>query len=154
MQALVQLRGEVNTNGDVRDTLSMLNIGRVNHCTLVPETDTYSGMIAKVNDHVAYGEPSADVLTTLLRRRAEPIEGDADIDDEWVAEHTDYDDIDALAETLLTEETTLREQGLAPVLRLHPPRGGHKGIKHSTMEGGDLGRHDTEAIDALLRSMR
>ncbi|MEF8861486.1 MAG: uL30 family ribosomal protein, partial [Haloarculaceae archaeon] len=36
MQALVQLRGEVNQSGAVRDTLGMLNLHRVNHCTFVP----------------------------------------------------------------------------------------------------------------------
>ncbi len=30
MKAVVQVRGEVNMNGDIRDTLTMLNLGRVN----------------------------------------------------------------------------------------------------------------------------
>ena len=154
MQALVQLRGEVNMSDKAKDTLRMLNVHRVNHCALVPETDTYRGMVTKVNDYVAFGEPSPGVLATLLSRRGEPAEGEGSVDDEWVAENTDYEDIAALAEALLAEETTLREQGLAPMLRLHSPRGGHKGIKHPTKEGGELGRHDTEAIDDLLRSMR
>ncbi|PSP75936.1 50S ribosomal protein L30 [Halobacteriales archaeon QS_3_64_16] len=154
MQALVQLRGEVNMSQGASDTLSMLNVHQVNHCALVPETDTYDGMVAKVNDFVAYGEPSSDVLATLLARRGEPLEGEGEIDNEWVSEHTDYADVSALAEALLAEETTLREQGIAPVLRLHPPRGGHDGLKHPTKQGGELGRHDTEAIDGLLRSMR
>ncbi len=72
MKAIVQIRGEVNRQEDVQDTLSMLNIHNVNHCALVPETDAYEGMIAKVNDYVAVGEPDADVLETLLAKRAEP----------------------------------------------------------------------------------
>ena len=154
MQAVVQLRGEVNTSGAVRDTLGMLNLHRVNHCALVPDGDTYRGMITKVNDVVAYGEPSADVIATLLRRRGEPAEGDADVDDDWVSENTDYDDVDDLARALLAEETTLRAEGLAPVLRLHPPRGGHDGIKKPVVEGGELGKHSTEEIDELLEAMR
>lgn len=154
MQALVQVRGEVNMNQEVRDTLSMLNVHSTNHCALVPETDTYRGMITKVNDYVAYGEPSAGVLSTVLRTRAEPAEGAGEIDDEWVAENTDYDDVAALAEALLAEETTLREVGLSPALRLHPPRGGHDGVKHPTAEGGELGKHSTEKIDSLLTAMR
>src|SRR5699024_11460907 len=75
MQALVQLRGEVNMEGGVRDTLSMLNVHSTNHCALVPETDTYEGMITKVNDYVAFGEPSPGVLATLLQTRGEPAEG-------------------------------------------------------------------------------
>ena len=154
MKAVVALRGEVNRSGAVDDTLEMLNLHRVNHCTLVPETPAYEGMLTKVHDFVAYGEPSEDVLATLLTRRGEPLEGEAAIDDEWVNEHTDYEDVEALASALLAEETTLREQGLSPTLRLHPPRGGHDGIKHPTGEGGQLGKHTTEEINRLLESMR
>ena len=154
MQALVQLRGEVDMSSGVRDTMKMLNLHGVNHCTLVPEEDTYRGMITKVNDWVAHGEPSTDVVETLLRKRVEPVEGDADVDEAWLAEHTDYEDFEALAEALVEEETTLREQGLSPTLRLHPPRGGHDGIKHPTKEGGQLGKHETEDISKLLEAMR
>lgn len=154
MKAIVQLRGEVNQNQQVRDTLGMLNLHRVNHATLVPDTDTYRGMVTKVNDWVAHGEPSQDVVELLIAKRGEPAEGEADIDDDWVAEHTEYDDIPALAEALLAEETTLKEQGLSPTIRLHPPRGGHDGVKHPTKEGGQLGPHSTEDIDALLEAMR
>ncbi|SEN05624.1 LSU ribosomal protein L30P [Halorientalis persicus] len=154
MQALVQLRGDVNMAEDVSDTLEMLNVHDVNHCTLIPETDAYRGMIHKVNDYVAYGEPSQQTVETLLQTRGEPLEGDADIDDEWVDEHTDYDSVEGLAFALVAEETTLREQGLAPVLRLHPPRGGHDGLKGPAVTGGQLGKHSTEEIDDLLTAMR
>ncbi|MFC7167706.1 50S ribosomal protein L30 [Halospeciosus flavus] len=154
MKAIVNLRGEVNRSNKVDDTLDMLNLHHVNHATVVPETDTYEGMIAKVNDFVAHGEPSQDVLAEVIRSRAEPEEGSADVDDEWVAENTDYEDVDALAEALLDEETTLREQGLSPVLRLHPPRGGHDGIKNPQADGGQLGKQTTEEIDELLHAMR
>ncbi|WP_135828269.1 50S ribosomal protein L30 [Halorussus halobius] len=154
MKAVVQIRGEVDMDGVTQDTLEMLNLHRVNHATLVPDTDTYRGMITKVNDYTAYGEPSRDVLETLIERRGEPLEGSATIDDEWVADQTDYDDVSDLAAALLNEETTLRDEGLSPVLRLHPPRGGHDGIKHPTKEGGQLGKHDTEGIDSLLEAMR
>ncbi|APX96322.1 MULTISPECIES: 50S ribosomal protein L30 [Natronorubrum] len=155
MKAIVQVRGEVNRQEDVEDTLQMLNIHSVNHCALVPETDTYVGMVNKVNDYVAHGEPESDVLETVLESRAEPLEGkQSDVDEEWLSENTDYDDFGDLAEALLAEETTLREEGLSPTLRLHPPRGGHDGIKKPTPEGGQLGKHTTEQINDLLESMR
>lgn len=154
MQAIVQLRGPVNMQGSVEDTLEMLNLHRVNQCALVPGTATYQGMIHKVNDYVAYGEPSIDTLSLLLARRAEPESGDEAVSDEWVRENTDYDDIRDLARALHNEDTTLAAEGLSPVLRLHPPRGGHNGIKHPAKEGGELGKHSREEIDALLRKMR
>ncbi|MFC6955459.1 MULTISPECIES: 50S ribosomal protein L30 [Halorubellus] len=154
MKAVVQLRGEVDMAGDIKDTLEMLNVHEVNHCALVPETDSYTGMLTKVNDYVAMGEPSEDVLATVLSKRAEPLEGDADVDGEYLAEHTDFEDFEGLAAALIAEETTLREQGLAPCLRLHPPRKGHDGIKHPTQESGQIGKHSTGDIDGLLKAMR
>ena len=50
MIAVVQVRGEVNQEGGIEDTLGMLNLGRVNHATLVPDTDAYRGMVTKLND--------------------------------------------------------------------------------------------------------
>jgi large subunit ribosomal protein L30 len=111
-------------------------------------------MLTKVNDYVAFGEPSVETVATLLRTRGEPEAGDAEIDDEWVAANTDYADVEALAAAVVDVETTLREAGLSPALRLHPPRGGHHGVKHSATEGGELGRHSTETMDALLEAMR
>ena len=154
MQAVVQLRGEVNISEEVDDTLAMLNLGRVNHCTLLPETDVYRGMITKVNDYVAHGEPSTDTVATLLRHRGEPESGERDVDDEWVGANTDYDSVEALAEALITEETTLSEASLTPVLRLHPPRGGHDGVKQPVAAGGQIGNHTTEEMDTLLTAMR
>ncbi|AHG00006.1 50S ribosomal protein L30 [Halostagnicola larsenii XH-48] len=155
MKAVVQIRGEVNRNTDVDDTLSMLNIHSVNHATLIPDTDAYRGMITKVNDFVAHGEPDQDVLETLLEKRAEPLEGrQSDVDEEWLEANTEYSEFSELAEALLAEETTLRDEGLSPTLRLHPPRGGHDGVKHAAVEGGQLGKHTTPEINDLLESMR
>jgi large subunit ribosomal protein L30 len=152
MLALVRLRGEVDTQDAVRDTLEMLNLHEVNHCTLIPETEAYRGMVTKVHDRVAFGEPSVETVASLIRGRGEALEGDADVDDAWVAEHTDHADVAALAAALVAEETTLREAGLSPTLRLHPPRGGHRGIKRPVVAGGELGGHDD--IDGLLEVMR
>ncbi len=154
MEAVVQIRGDVNMTGAVEDTLDMLNLHGVNQCTLLPETDTYRGMLTKVNDYVAFGEPSQEVLETVIETRGEPVTGDAAITDEWVAEQTAYDSVADLASALLAEETTLKDAGLSPTLRLHPPRGGHDGIKNPRGTGGQLGTHSTEEIDELLVAMR
>lgn len=154
MEAVVQIRGDVNMTEAVEDTLEMLNLHGVNQCTLVPETDTYRGMLTKVNDYVAFGEPSDEVLETIIGKRGEPLAGDATIDDEWIAEQTTYESVGDLASALLAEETTLRDEGLSPTLRLHPPRGGHDGIKNPRGTGGQLGTHSTEEIDELLVAMR
>jgi len=153
MKAVVQVRGEVNINQDTLDTLEMLNLGRVNHATLVPEEPSYEGMITKVNDYVAHGTPSQETVELLLEQRGEPEEGET-VDDEWVAEHTEYDDLEGLAFALISEETTLQDAGISPTLRLHPPRGGHDGVKQPVATGGQIGVHETDEIDSLLEAMR
>ena len=154
MKAVVQVRGEININGDILDTLEMLNLGRVNHATLVPEEPTYDGMVTKVNDYVAHGTPSQETVELLLETRGDPAEGSATIDDEWVWDNTDYESVESLAEALLAEETKLQDEGLSPTLRLHPPRGGHEGVKQPAQTGGQIGVHGTADIDALLEAMR
>jgi len=153
MKAVVQLRGEVNINQDILDTLEMLNLGRVNHATLVPEEPSYDGMVAKVNDYVAHGTPSQETVELLLEQRGEPEDGES-FDDEWVTENTDYDDVEELAWALTSDETTLQDEGISPTLRLHPPRKGHDGVKQPVATGGQIGVHETEDIDTLLEAMR
>lgn len=154
MHAVVQLRGTVNVPGDVRETLELLHLGRVNHCTFVPDTPSYRGMLTKVVDLAAIGEPSADTVATVLRNRAEPVGGEPGIDDAWVAEATPHDDVASLATALCDDEATLEDVGLEPVVRLHPPRGGHRGLKQHRADGGQLGQHATDEIDELLQQMR
>ncbi len=148
---VLQVRGEVNQSGEVRDTLDMLNLGSVNHFTIVPDEDSYRGMVFKVNDYVAYGEPDSDTVALLLRERGETPEGEP-VDDDYVAEKSEYGDVDALAEALVDGETTLRDAGLSPTIRLHPPRKGHDGVKKAASEGGVLGYHGDD-LDELLRRM-
>ncbi len=148
---IVRVRGEADSPSGVRDTLDMLNLSQVNAFTVVPDDDTYRGMVQKVNDYVAYGEPDAATVALLLEERGETLEG-GDVDDDFAADQG-FDSVNALAEAVVEGETTLRDAGVDPTLRLHPPRKGHDGIKHSYKQGGVLGNHGDE-IDDLLRRMR
>ncbi len=148
---VVRIKGDTEASAEVGDTLDMLNLPRMNAFTVVPEEDTYTGMVQKVNDYVAYGEPDAETVALLLRERGETLEGD-DVDDDFAAEQG-FDGVDDLAEAVVEEETTLRDAGVNPTLRLHPPRKGHDGIKQSYKQGGVLGNHG-DGINDLLRRMR
>jgi len=148
---IVRIRGDADTPGDVGDTFDMLNLSQTNAFTVVPDEDTYRGMVQKVNDYVAYGEPDVATVALLLEERGETLE-DGDVDEEFAAEQG-YDSVKDLAEAVVSGETTLRDAGVDPTLRLHPPRKGHDGIKHSYKQGGVLGNHG-DSIDELLRRMR
>jgi large subunit ribosomal protein L30 len=148
---IVRVRGDADTPSDVDDTLDMLNLGQVNAFTVVPEDDTYTGMVQKINDYVAYGQPDAATVAVLLENRGETVEG-GEVDDAFASDRG-YDGVAELAEAVVEGETTLREEGVDPTVRLHPPRKGHDGIKQSYKQGGVLGNHGDD-IDELLRRMR
>ena len=153
MYAVVQVRGVVNTNREIKDTLKMLRLHHVNHCVLVPDTPAYLGMIRKVKDFVAYGEVDAGTLATLLRTRGR-LTGDEKLTDEYVRAHTPYTGIDEFAAALCNGETAICDLAeIKPVLRLHPPRKGYKTIKRTFQQGGALGYYGSE-INDLLYKMR
>ncbi|WOX57552.1 50S ribosomal protein L30 [Methanoculleus receptaculi] len=151
MYAVVQVRGVVKTNREIRDTLKMLRLHHVNHCVLVPETPAYEGMIRKVKDFVAYGEVDEETLATLLRTRGR-LTGDEKLSDEYVRAHTPYADIDEFAAALCSGETSFADLvEIKPVLRLHPPRKGYKTIKRTFQQGGALGYYGPRINDLLYR---
>ncbi|ETA68677.1 MAG: large subunit ribosomal protein [Methanolobus sp.] len=153
MYALIRIRGDVNVRGNIKDTLKMLRLHKVNHCVLLADNPHNAGMIQKVKDYVAFGEISADSLAEVLANRGR-LEGDERLTDEYVAENTDYDSIKSFAQSVCDGNATLKDvPKLKPVFRLHPPRKGHAGIKRTVQQGGVLGNHG-EDINKLLRKMR
>jgi large subunit ribosomal protein L30 len=112
-------------------------------------------MLQKVKDYVAWGEISEDTLELLLRRRGR-IEGGNRLTDEYLRDHTSCPGIKELAHALAEGRLRLKDMGplkIKPLFRLHPPRKGHKGIKRSMKQGGELGYHG-DAINKLLFKMR
>ena len=154
---LVRIRGTVNLNGKIADTLDMLNLSRPNHAVVIPKTDSYLGMVNKVKDYVAYGDVDADTLAALLKARGR-LMGDKPIDDAHVKQATGnkYATVDAFAKAVAEGKATLKELGedAKPVFRLHPPNGGHKGStkRHFTVKG-ELGYRGKEINDLVRRMM-
>lgn len=151
MYAIVRLRGGVNTRPEIKDTLKMLRLHRVNHCVVIPENKQYLGMIQKVKDYVAWGVIDVDLIAMLLEKRGR-LAGNLRLTEAFLHEKTPYRSFKELAEALQSGTASLKELGIKPIFRLHPPRKGHAGIKKTTSEGGELGFH--EAIEKLIVRMR
>lgn len=147
---LVRLRSDVNVTKRVRDTLGYLNLTRVNHATIVPDTPEYHGMVNKVRDHITFGTVDAQTVEKLLTERGRA-QGDEPITDKVLADCSDYKTVADYAAALAEGKTRLgirrlaegsktrREWAVKPVLRLAPPKKGHEGIKHAFNSGGALG---------------
>jgi len=155
MQAIIKLRGSVGIRPEIKHTLRLLRLHKVNHCVVVDENAYYEGMIKKVKDYVAWGEISEDMLEVLLKNRGR-LEGDRRLTEEYLRENTPFGSIKELAHAMYEGEVKMKDltgYKIKPVFRLHPPRKGHRGIKKSVKEGGELGYHG-EKINELLYKMR
>ena len=75
------------------------------------------------------------------------------VTDEYVAENTDYDNIEALAKAVVESKVKLADVGIKPVFRLHPPRKGYEDIRLSVKEGGSLGYRGEEIKDLAKRML-
>lgn len=150
--AVVRLRAGPSADHDHKKTLESLRLNRIHHATLVPEDENYEGMLNTVEHHVTYGEVDEDTATALLEERGR-IPGDEDLTDDVVDEHTGYGSIDGLAAALADEEADLAHlDGIKPVFRLAPARGGFDSKKRHFNEGGSLG-YRGDAINDLLERM-
>jgi len=150
--AIVRVRGRANINQDIKDTLAMLRLNRVNHCVIIPETKTYKGMLQKVKDYVTWGEVKQEVLSTLISCSGKLIGGEK-ITDEHIKHNTQYSSINAFAKTIFdNKEQYSNLKDVKPVIRLHPPIKGYEGIKRAYSVGGALG-YRGDAINQLLQRM-
>lgn len=150
--AAIRVRGTVNVNTKIRDTMDMLHLQHPNHCSILPVDPSTQGMLNKVKDYVTYGEVNAGMLATLLKTRGH-LEGDRLVTDEDVAERTEFADVQAFAEAVVRGDARLKDlPGLKAWFRLQPPKGGYEATKHHYSVGGSLGYRGRE-INALLERM-
>ena len=153
MYAVVKLRGEVKTRQDIKDTLKMLNLDRVNHCVIIPETPNYEGMVHKAKDYVAWGIVNPETLAQMLENRGK-LEGGDPLTQEYLSKNTKFSSFNELAKAICEGKSSISDvPKLKPVFRMHPARKGLKGTKRTFQEGGDLGFHGAN-INDLLKKMR
>ena len=144
--AVVRIRGKVRRSASVADTLRMLRLTRQNHCVIVPENPAYRGMVRKVKDFITWGEVTPEVVAKLLLKRG-------GLTDAAVKANSRFKSVWDFSQALAKGEATVADvKGQAPVLRLHPPRGGFIATKRPFNDRGDLGYRGKD-INALLERM-
>ncbi len=152
MYAVIRVRGRTGVRKDIRDTLDMLNLTRVNHCVLIPDTPSYRGMLQKVKDYVTWGDIEKTTLVKLLRFRGK-LYGDKPLTDEYIKSTLGYENIEALAEAILKGNLLYRDiPNVKPIFRLHPPLKGWEKTKRHYREGGALGYRGKD-INIIIERM-
>ena len=144
---VIRVRSDRGVRPKIRDTMSMLNLSRVNHAVLIPDTPAYAGMLQKAKDYVTWGEIEAKERGRMT--------GDKPVTDAGIKAGSEYSTIKALAKAIAAGDAKTNDvEELKPVFRLHPPRGtkGWGGIKRGFSIGGALGFRG-EAITELVGRM-
>lgn len=150
--AVIRLRSSIGLRKEAQETLTMLNLTRVNHAVLLDKRGSYLGMLQKAKDAITWGEIDAPTLARLLRKRGR-LEGNRHLTDAYVAKHTGHKSIVDLAKALVSFETDLSGiPKLKKVFRLHPPSKGFRGsIKRTFQQKGELGYRGPNVNELLKR---
>jgi large subunit ribosomal protein L30 len=138
--AVIRVRGSVNASREVKDTLRMLRLTRVNHCVIVPKNPDYEGMLRKARSYIAWGEVSQEALERLISKRGR-LAGDRRVLGK---------DVKRLAGKMASGSSA-GNTGLKPVFRLSPPSRGFRSVR-TGFPRGDLGSRG-EKINELLKRM-
>lgn len=150
--AVVRIRGSVNVNKGIEDTMKLMNLTKVNHMVFVEEDPTHTGMLRKAHGYITWGAVDADDVVNTLTMRGE-VTGGIKLTEDHVKKNSSFKSIAEFAKAFVDNKAEIKDvQGLKPVFRMHPPRKGHGGIKRSFKEGGALGAR--ESMKELLHKMR
>ena len=150
--AVVRVRGIVNVKPDIKHTLELLRLNRVNHCILLEENKVYKGMLQIIKDYTTWGKINKETLSNLMNSRGMLV-GDKSITAEYINSATSYDNIDKLSQAIVDNKFKYKEiPEVKPLFRLNPPKKGYEGIKRSFKNGGALG-HRGKEINKLIERM-
>lgn len=153
IQAVIRLRGDISLKPDIKRTLHLLRLHKVNHCILIANSPVNDGMLKKIKDYVTWGEVKSEVLARMIVTRGK-LAGNKPIDNKVIKDLTKHDSLVKFATAIVDgkeEFTSLK--GAKPVFRLHPPLQGHEGIKRSFKAGGALGYRGEEINKLILKMM-
>jgi large subunit ribosomal protein L30 len=149
MFAVIRIRSSIGLRRDIEDTLKMLRLNAANNCVLVPDTESYRGMLEKVRDVVAYGIIDFDTLLTMIKKRGRLV-GDERLTEENVKE-LGFNSIEEMGKAIFEEKIKMKDiPKLKPLFRLTPPSKGYKSVKEYYPKGS-LGYLGNDINDLLKR---
>lgn len=153
LTAVIRIKGEAGTKQEIRRTLTLLNLHRPNHMTLVLLTPSYEGMLKKTRHLITWGPLHFDTFLKLLRERGMLTSGKK-LNKKTISEvsNSNYQNFKELAEGIWKMRSLKEVENLKPVFRLSPPSGGYKNTKKSFRDGGSYGWRG-EKINNLLKRM-
>ncbi len=136
-------------------TLNTLRMKTRYSAVLLRDNPSVKGMLQRIKDHITWAEAKKEDIELLLSNRASTAEG-LGLAPEFVKKNSGLAGVSELVAALYSGKVTLvklREMGIAPYFRLHPPRGGFpRSSKRPFTESGELGFRK-EGLHGLLTKM-
>jgi len=150
--AAIRVRGVINIKPDIKKTLQLLNLTRVNHCVLLEEKPSIKGMLHVAKDYITWGEVEKDILVKLIEKRGK-LEGEKEITEKYLKSATSYNNLDKLTQAIIDNKFKYKDiPDVKSVFRLNPPKKGYEGIKRSFTNKGALGYRGKD-INKLIERM-
>ena len=151
--AVIKVRSDINVKADIRHTMKLMRLTRVNHCVILPDNEVSKGMLQKVKDYVTWGEVKPEVLARMVLLKGK-LEGNNPISTAYIKSNTEYDTPLDFAKAVVSGKAKFASlDGIKPVIRLHPPISGYEGIKRAYTVGGALGYRGENINDLILRML-
>jgi large subunit ribosomal protein L30 len=150
--AAVRVRGIINIKPDIKKTLQLLNLTRVNHCVLLEEKPSIKGMLQVAKDYITWGEVNKEVLEKLITNRGK-LEGDKELTVNHLKSATSYGNMEKLSQAIIDNKFSYKDiPNVKPIFRLNPPKNGYEGVKRSFVNKGALG-YRGKNINKLIERM-
>jgi len=150
--AAVRVRGIINVKPDIKKTMNLLNLTRVNHCVILEENPSTKGMLQVAKDYITWGEIDRTSLSKLINARGR-LEGGKELSEDHLKTTTSYNTVDKLVDAIISSKFKYKEiPNIKPIFRLSPPKKGYEGIKRSFVNKGALGYRGKE-INKLIKKM-
>jgi len=134
----IRISGQVELSHAPKETLHRIRLRRKYSAVLLQATPENLKLLKKIRNQISYGEITNETILELLKKRAQPIKKNTKIVPEEIVSQLD--------------KKKLKDLGIKPFFRLHPPRGGIDSKKHfGTTSKAVLG--ENKKMDELVRRM-
>jgi large subunit ribosomal protein L30 len=151
----IRIDGRPNVKPPEELTLNSLRMKSRYTTVLLRDNASVRGMLQRIKDHVTWAEARKEDVELLLSNRAQTSDG-LGLTSKFVKEKSSLAGMSELISGLFSGKVTLaglREMGVDPCFRLHPPKGGFpSSSKRPFTDSGELGFRK-EGLHGLLRKM-
>jgi large subunit ribosomal protein L30 len=151
MIAIIRIRGSTGIKPAAEKTAELLNLNRINHMVIFPESESINGMLNRVKDYVTWGEIDEETLELVLKDRV-LLTGHKKLTEDYLKE-SGYSSIGDMAKKLVDGNVKFKDlPDINPVIRLNPPKGGYEAIQKPFHQKGSAGYRGSK-INNLIRRM-